>query len=269
MIFPQLAMCNFVSDVTELKRFAKHHGFAGIDWTITHDDMPVGVREEKAFVKKMEFLSPLEVRYHLYLKNVEIGNPDSRAAVKDMVDIMRAIRLVGLCGGRCITGHIGLMKERIRPVSWQRTLEDLLELVRYAKSLGIRLCLENLPWGWTSRPNLFEKILRKTGCWGTIDIGHATASECVRHFVYEIADFVTPHPHRFLNAHIYHQELDNSHIPPGCVDDLFDRLNLLLSLPLCNWWVLEMRSEEGVLQTLRVVQDFLSLQDVSRQGMQA
>jgi len=267
MDFPKLALCNFVSDVEELRHLALENGFEGIDWTIAPDDIPERVGDDKDFAARMEALRPLEVRYHLYLKNLEIGNLDPLAAERDRATFMRTIRMVGLAGGRCVTAHIGLTRERVRPVSWQRALQDLTDLSAYAKSLGIRLCVENLPWGWTSRPNLFEKILRKTGCWGTIDIGHAAASECVRDYVYDVADFVSPHPHRFINAHIYHQEINGEHIPPRSVEDLYDRLNLLLGLPLCTWWVLEMRSKQGVLQTLQVVLDFLTLQGVAQHTM--
>lgn len=42
--------------------------------------------------------------------------------------------------------------------------------------LGPKLCIENLAWGWTSRPDLFEKLLRLSGVWATLNVGHARGS---------------------------------------------------------------------------------------------
>jgi hypothetical protein len=33
-------------------------------------------------------------------------------------------------------------------------------------------CLENLAWGWASKPNLFEKIVRRSGVFVTAGVGH-------------------------------------------------------------------------------------------------
>jgi hypothetical protein len=41
---------------------------------------------------------------------------------------------------------------------------------------------------------------------------------------------------------------------------LQDRLDLLFRLPLCNWWVLELREEAPLFTTLQVVEEFLVAQ---------
>ena len=73
-------------------------------------------------------------------------------------------------GGRFITIHIGgLGRESAFDLCWQKTLAGLTELVHRANKLGLRLCIENLAWGWTSRPDLFEKLIRLSGAWATLD----------------------------------------------------------------------------------------------------
>ena len=138
-------------------------------------------------------------------------------------------------------------------------MSALSELVTYAESLGIRLCLENLAAGWSSRPQLFEKLIRKTGAGITLDIGHARVCESVQCQIYELEDFISPYPERVLNAHIYHEETDHCHVAPTCVDDLRARLDLLSSLP-CEWWVLELREERPLIATLAVVRQYLKEQ---------
>ena len=130
--------------------------------------------------------------------------------------------------------------------------------------LGLKLCIENLAWGWTSRPDLFEKLVRLSGAWATLDLGHARVSPAVTSGLFRVRDFVAPHPERFINAHIYHEETEAGHQPPRSLADLQDRLELLLGLPLCHWWVLELREEEALLTTLQVMQDFFRSQRDNR-----
>jgi len=75
-------------------------------------------------------------------------------------------------------------------------------------------------------------------------------------------DFMLAHPERFLNAHIYHEETMEGHLPPVTLADMEDRLRLLRSLPLCDWWVLELREEKALVQTLRIVREYLEREPV-------
>ena len=71
-------------------------------------------------------------------------------------------------------------------------------------------------------------------------------------------DFVAPHADRVVNAHVYHTEVPGrGHAPPGCLEDIEDRLALLLYTG-CNWWTLEVREVEGLLQTKRIVEEYLT-----------
>ena len=161
--------------------------------------------------------------------------------------------------GKIVTIHVSLGRDSTTDLSWEKTIGGVARLVRFAANLGIRVCVENLAWGWTSRPALFEKLIRKTGCWATLDIGHARVSPSVVGQLHDLEDFVSPHPERFLNAHVYHEETAAGHVAPRGVSDVEGRLRLLTELPLCDWWVLELREERALLQTLEVVQEFLQL----------
>ncbi|MEJ2429248.1 MAG: TIM barrel protein, partial [Deltaproteobacteria bacterium] len=159
-----------------------------------------------------------------------------------------------------LTIHVGLGRDTTIDLSWNRTIERLAAFVRFASGMGVRVCLENLAWGWTSRPQLFEKLIRKSACWATLDIGHAVVSPSVITQQYQVGDFVLPHGEKILNGHVYHEEKGNHHLPPKKLEDLQDRLRMLLELPRCDWWVLELKQEQPLLRTLEIVREFLWLE---------
>ncbi|MDY6839681.1 MAG: sugar phosphate isomerase/epimerase family protein [Thermodesulfobacteriota bacterium] len=255
---PKLAMCNLFLDVKRLREFALDHGFSGIDWSFEPSTLPQTPAEESMWVKYLSSLKPLELRYHCPFQRIDLGHVDPREA-KAAEEIFRnIIRLVARANGEFLTIHIGLGRDSTQPLSWDRTSKNLSRVVQYGASHGVRVCLENLAWGWTSRPHLFEKLIRRGGASVTFDIGHAHACEAINTQEFEIEDFLTPHADRVLNAHIYHTELPNrGHIPPERLEDIKDRLEMLQRIG-CNWWVLEVWDENGLLQTKKIVEEYLT-----------
>ncbi|MFZ5449008.1 MAG: TIM barrel protein [Thermodesulfobacteriota bacterium] len=263
---PILACCNFLPEAGRLRDFALTHGFNGVDWTFNLENFPKTPAAESALTRTIAGLQPLDLRYHCAFARFDLGAEDPEENRRTMQLLRRVCHLVAKLKGRVITIHIGgLGRESAFDLSWQKTLAGLTELVRLTNRLGLKLCIENLAWGWTSRPDLFEKLVRLSGAWATLDVGHARVSPAVASGLFRVRDFVTPHPERFINAHVYHEETEAGHLPPQSLADLQDRLELLLGLPLCNWWVLELREEATLLPTLQVVQEFLNSQGNIRQ----
>jgi len=256
MKIPKLACCNFIQDPVALKEFALTHGLDGIDWSFTAANAPNRPAEESRLMEIIDNLDPLEVRYHCAIHNMDLGDTDrerSKNALRTFKDLCRTVAKLG---GRFFTIHVGLGRSRTHDLSWEDTVARLSQLVQFANNLGVRICLENLAWGWTSRPHLFEKLIRKSGAYATLDIGHAKVSPYVTSQHYDLEDFVGPQPDRFLNAHVYNVENSEGHLAPASLSDMESRLSLLRSLPLCDWWVLELHREEPLLQTLRVAREF-------------
>lgn len=234
------------------------HGFDGIEWSFTPRNFPRTRTEIAHLVKIMAGLEPLEVRFHAALPGIDPshnGHKESSLALDTFKDLCR---LTADLGGTFLTFHLGLGFDSTLDLSWERGTTSLQELIGFARNQGVTLCLENLAWGWTSKPNLYEKILRNPGLAATLDIGHASVSEAVQCGGFHFEDFTLPHPDRFVGAHIYHLEEDERHLPPTSVKDLSERLSLLLKLPRCNWWLLELREEADLLRTLAVVRSFLN-----------
>ncbi len=255
---PKLAMCNIFSDIDKLRKFAFDHGFSGIDWSFDVRTLPDTPAEESMWATRLSKLEPLEIRYHCPFYRIDIGYDDPREARMAEAVFHLIIHLVSKTGGKYLTIHIGLGHDTTEPLSWEASIDNLARLVQYGGEHGVKVCLENLAWGWTSRPDLFEKLVRRTGAAVTFDMGHAHACESVQSHDYAIEDFVTPHAERVFNAHIYHTELDGQgHIPPNCVEDIVKRLALLRSIG-CEWWVLELKETDALLQTKQVIHEYLT-----------
>jgi len=260
---PKLAVLNLYEDVVRLKEFALEHGFSGIDWSFELETIPVTPLGESKWVKAQSLLQPLEVRYHCPFSRVDLGHIDpvqSQAAGKLL---RRVVNLVSRAGGRYLSIHLGLGMDSTEGLSWERSIDSLRDLVHYGAEHRVRVCLENLAWGWTSRPNLFEKLIRRSGAWVTLDMGHAFVCESVASGYYSFKDFVTPHPDRIMNAHVYHKEIQGQgHIPPSSLDQIEERL-MWLGRTSCTWWVLEIKDVPALLRTKEIVDQFF----VARQFM--
>lgn len=254
---PRLAMCNFIPEVESLRRMALDCGFDGIDWTLTLEDLPDGGSEEYRLRKTLSRLRPLEVRYHCAFNGVDLGQADPHQAAHAASVFRKACRLVSSLEGRFMTIHLGLGRDSYDDMVWDQSINALGELVCYAAGLGVRVCLENLASGWSSRPELFEKLIRLSGAGVTLDIGHARMSPSIQSEYYTFEDFLAPHRDSIVSAHVYHEEIDDGHVPPSSLEDVRERLELLRSAG-CDWWVLELREEEALRKTLAVVRDFLS-----------
>jgi sugar phosphate isomerase/epimerase len=257
---PTLACCNFIPEVDDLRQFALDLGFAGIDWTFTLDNLPDGPAAEAELSRALLRLHPLEMRYHLAFAGLDLGDENPEEGQRALRVFREVCRLISKLGGRVVTMHVGgLGRETSSDLCWQTALDALSDLVQSCNRLRLRLCVENLAVGWSSRPKLYEKLLRLSGAWATLDLGHARVCQAVQSGGWRVQDFVSPHPERFVNAHIYHEETEAGHIPPATVAQMELRLLLLDTLPLCDWWVLELREEAALKQTLGIVQDYLRL----------
>ena len=256
-VMPKLAMCNIFPNMDELKEFACNYGFSGIDWSFKLDELPVTPIDESRWVKELSVLEPLEIRYHCPFNRVDLGHNDPGKAKAAASIFRRVIRLVAKAEGKYLTLHIGLGHDSTAHLAWEATVGNLRRIVQYGREYKVKVCLENLAWGWTSKANLFEKMIRRSGAGATLDIGHAYVCESVQSRQYAIEDFVTPHADRVYNAHIYYAEIaGRGHIPPEKKEDIADRLSLLKAIG-CEWWVIEIREVEGLLKTKKIVDEYL------------
>ena len=171
MTNPKLACPNLFSDVGMLKSFAMDHGFQGVDWTLRPEDLPKNPLEEARLTTALTRLAPLAVRYHLFFPDTEPGDMDPFKAVLAMKTLCYALELISRLMGRFVTIHLGVGRDCTEGISWERTIAGLANLATKARGLGIRVCLENLAWGWTGRPELLRKTPQKDRLLGHLGCG--------------------------------------------------------------------------------------------------
>ena len=252
-MLPTLAMVNLFPDPDELRAFALENGFGGIEWSFSLDDLPESPSAQSRWVRKIHRLQPLALRYHCPFYRMDLGHDDPERAAEAGRVFRRIVGLVAKVGGGVLSIHIGLGRDSTEPLSWEATVTNLRDLVQFGAQHRVRVCLENLAWGWTSRPNLFEKLVRMSGAGVTLDIGHARVCESVRSHQYTVEDFVSPHPERVMGAHVYHEEIEGrGHVPPEKCSDIANRIDLLRRIG-CDWWTLELHEPEPLLQAMDVV----------------
>jgi sugar phosphate isomerase/epimerase len=254
---PKVAIGNIFPGWEKMKSFAREHGFSGIEWSFDLETLPRTPTQESEWVKHVMALRPFEIRFHCPFYQVDLGHDDPDEAKSADTLFRHIIRLVTKAEGKYLTLHVGLGHNSTETLSWERTMSNLQRLVHYGMERRVVVCLENLAWGWTSRPPLFEKLIRKSGAGVTFDIGHAYACESVvsRHFTIE--DFVSPHAHKVFNAHVYHTEISGlGHVPPERPEDLKGRLSILEKIR-CPWWVIEIKEPEALVCTKRIIDAYL------------
>jgi sugar phosphate isomerase/epimerase len=256
-MIPKLAMGNIFPDHETLKGFARSYGFSGIECSFDLETLPRTPLDESEWLKQIAVLRPIEVRFHCPFYQVDLGHDDVNEAKFADTLFRHIIRLVAKAEGKYLTLHVGLGHNSTETLSWERTLRNLQSLVHYGMERSVVVCLENLAWGWTSRPPLFEKLIRKSGAGVTFDIGHAYACESVVSRHYRIEDFVAPHAHRVFNAHVYHTEISGlGHVPPQGPDDMRSRLSILEEIR-CPWWLIEIKEPEALVYTKRIIDAYL------------
>lgn len=202
----------------------------------------------------VQALEGFEVRFHARFFGVDLAYNDHRSETSMKV-FRSAIDHAASSGKSYLTIHVGLGHGSMGPLSWEKAVENLTALVDHGAGNGVTVCLENLATGWTSEPGLFHQLIQPTGARVTLDIGHAHAAGGGLDTIFR--QFFFQNRERIVGAHIYHTEIDGiGHVPPGDIDDMRTRLDLL-SLCQCRWWVIELFSPQEVLQARRLLEEYL------------
>lgn len=250
---PQIAMCNiFDQDAEKLAEFAYSNDFSCIDWSI--DPSLPG----KEFLSLMRRLEAFELRYHCRFRGVDVAFTDRRG--DDALELlMRTVNQVADAGGKHMTVHSGLGNPSGKGIDMNRAIDNLSVLVDYGSRKGVAVALENLTTPLTNDPFQFRHIVRESGAYVTVDIGHAHAvsSNSSRSDLFD--DYISPHRERVLNAHVYHTEIAGfGHVPPESLADFDDRLDILGTAPRCDWWVIELMDPAELLSTRELLLNYLA-----------
>jgi len=242
----------FDQDADMLADFAHEHRFAGIDWSID-PAMPTG-----QLMSRMKKLDDFEVRFHCRFAGTDIAYADERSE-KSLTVLKKTVEQVAGAGGRYMTVHIGLGCSRAAELDKNKAVRNLGALVKKGNECGVCVCLENLCTPFTNDPVAFNSLIEQTGAGITFDIGHAYVCSTGDGGGGMYNQYIFPHRHRIMNAHIYHTEsTGRGHIAPRSLDDIYERLELLQSAQNCTWWVIELQDPADVLLTRDLVRSYLA-----------
>lgn len=250
---PVLAMCNiFDQDAGKLAAFAAENGFSGIDWSLD-PTLPEG-----EFLSRMKSLAGFQVRFHCRFHGVDVAYADRRGD-DSLALLQRTVDQVARAGGRHMTVHSGLGNPAGEGIDLMRAIDNLAVLVAYGRQNGVAVALENLTTPLTNDPQLFHRMIRESGAFVTVDIGHAHAVWNLHPQRDIFGEYVLPHRDRLLNAHIYHTELKGcGHLPPETLSDISARLDLLEHAESCDWWVIELMNPAELLHTRDLLRCYLA-----------
>jgi hypothetical protein len=117
--------------------------------------------------------------------------------------------------------------------------------------------VENLTRGVTSDPEMFAQLLKATGAPVTFDLGHANGSAWVQAGRGSVVDFLNSVPTPVLAAHVYFVERNDAHFVPETLSDIAPALDGLAAKG-CDFWVLELHTQETLERTRKVVDEYLA-----------
>jgi sugar phosphate isomerase/epimerase len=218
-------------------------GFGGVDFAVTPENVAGLSRERDSILNR---LSPsTEIRFHEYFPMAELGHPDSNVAGPSLDIYKRMVEAIHSAQGKNLTVHIGSNPALHGDVTFSAAVTNLSDLVDYAASRSVEICVENLRTGMTSSPDLFAELIEQSNASVTLDIGHALASRAGQSdgFPYGILRRLGA---KIKNAHIYEFEDEiRGHLAPNGLTVIAPVLDALRGAG-CEWWVLELANPKDI-----------------------
>lgn len=195
----------------------------------------------------------IPVRYHGYFPGFEIGAADKQKAEEALTLHKKAIDAIMGMGEQVMTVHIGLVPHI--ELNYEYIVRNLCQLVEYADKKGVKICLENLRTGLTSNPETVVELSEKCGALITLDVGHAVSCERVATGDITVIQIIEMFRHVLEEVHFYEYETD-THYAPVDMSILGPVVDALFATG-CKWWTIELTSYDDILNTRRLVKEYL------------
>jgi sugar phosphate isomerase/epimerase len=261
---PTIAISNKVfPSGQQMIDYCMENHLKGIDYTLNPDAGGVEDLQKDATSIERIIKAGLDIRYHFQFFSQDIADVNPGRAKKSQMFHKECVAFVSHFKAAYATIHIGLGMESVDELNYETALNHLSELVTFGEEKNVVVCLENLTKGWTNHPDGFLDIVEKTNARITFDIGHANACPWVVNGRGTGVDFLHRIASRVINAHIYEiEKIDRSTGRPyHAVPENLDFIGPLLSAlarTRCDWWLIELTSQEDVHHTRSLLQAFLT-----------
>jgi len=255
---PQLLFCQtaFGKNLQRVREYITTHAYDGVEWAWDGWRLMMPRERRQRRLDDLRQASRVSSAHAPYT-DLEVGHRDpdhAAAAVRILQDyIDAAVEL----GAHHLNMHVGSFGLPVEELSWDGLVRNVAGLIEYAARRGGRLTVENLTRGVTSDPEMFARLLKATGAPVTFDLGHANGSAWVQAGRGSVVDFLNSLPTPVLAAHVYFIERNDAHFVPEKLGDIGPALDGLVARG-CDFWVLELHTQETLERTRKVVDEYLA-----------
>jgi sugar phosphate isomerase/epimerase len=172
---------------------------------------------------------------------INLASTDRAGLVEATDEVKRALEIAEQIPFRFLVQHLGLPNESFSEKKFESAMTSIEHLRAFAKPLGVRILLENIPNELSTPEKLVEMI--QTAHFDDVgicfDFGHAHMMNSVR----EAFEIVAP---RICSTHVHDNAKDrDSHLWPGKgTIDWKEAMELLRSAPQTPPLMLELEGDE-------------------------
>jgi sugar phosphate isomerase/epimerase len=188
---------------------------------------------------------------------INVTSTDRAARIEAMDEIKRALEIAEQIPFRFLVQHLGVGNETFDDRKFEAALTSIEHLRAFAKPLGVRILLENIPNEISTPDKLIEFI--QTSHFDDVgvcfDVGHA-------HLMSNVAEAFEILKEHIRSTHIHDNEKDrDSHLWPGKGNiNWTEAMQLLRSAPQTPPLLLEIEGEEKVSPVDRMSETFDKLE---------
>jgi len=255
---PQLLFCQtaFGKNLQRIREYITTHAYDGVEWAWDGWRLMMPRERRQRRLDDLRHASRVSSAHAPYT-DLEVGHRDSdhaAAAVRILQDYIDAATELG---AHHLNMHVGSFGLPVEELSWDGLVRNVAGLLEHAARRGGRLTVENLTRGVTSDPETFARLLKATGAPVTFDLGHANGSAWVQAGRGSVVDFLASVPTPVVAAHVYLIERNDAHFVPEKLGDIAPALDGLVAKG-CDFWVLELHTQETLERTRKVVDEYLA-----------
>lgn len=246
-------VCKYPDEICPTTIRAK---FDAVEWDLNYIPIPLS-RIRRQELRRSFSEAGIKVRFHLPYSTVDVGSLDSTIRTISRDYLCLNLDLIRSLGGNYAVMHFAANHEPRVP-----SLEPLKDVVRYSRSIGIGIAVENLLRGPTSKPRPLGRLVREVGADVALDVGHACADVGIsrlKEFLAEVAALVS-------HVHLYSREdRHRDHIPIESKSDAVLIASEILRSTSAKWWTCEMDTIQACIKTKKTTESAIRATKLLRQ----
>lgn len=223
--------CRYIDDILSLAVSSKDKA---IEWDMNFIPPTLSKARNESILSCIQ-KNHLDIRYHLPYSFWEIAHIDPIIRAYSISSIKQYLEYICRLHGRYAILHIGYDDNSDE----KSALQSLQEIARYAKTLDIHVCMENLTKGLTTSIGFIKRALETDNVYICIDTGHAqVVSSLQKGYCSALCEVIE----KCVHAHVYFTEDQNyNHIAFDNILQI-ETSSILSALHFsnCDWYTMEL-----------------------------